>query len=142
MAADQIPSLASLVGRSTRIEAAPQVADVATFGAITRDDHPIHVDEAFARSAGLDGCIVQGSLFLGLMAGASTKFFRDAGRPVLSYGYDRLRFVRPLPVGATAFVEYTITEADEAAGKTVADVTVRNARDELLAVARHICKAL
>ena len=132
----------ALVGRPTRIEAAPLVAEVAAFGAITRDDHPIHVDEAFARSAGLDGCIVQGSLFLGLMAGASTKFFRDAGRPVLSYGYDRLRFVRPLPVGATAFVEYTITEADEAAGKTVADVTVRNARDELLAVARHICKAL
>lgn len=140
--ADQTPSLTALVGRSTRIETTLPAESVAAFGAITRDDHPIHVDEAFARSAGLDGCIVQGSLFLGLMAGASTQFFREAGRPVLSYGYDRLRFVRPLPVGGTAIVEYTVAEADEAAGKTTADVTVKSARGDLLAVAKHICKAL
>ena len=141
MADDQRPSLASLVGKSTRIDVELPAADVATFGANTRDDHPIYVDDAFARSAGLDGCIVQGSLFLELMAGASTKFFVEARRPVLSYGYDRLRFVRPLPVGSKATVEFTVATADEAAGKTIANVSVKNAAGDLVAVAKHICKA-
>ena len=47
MAAGRMPTV---VGRPTRIEAAPQVADAAAFGAITRDGHPIHVDEEIGRA--------------------------------------------------------------------------------------------
>jgi 3-hydroxybutyryl-CoA dehydratase len=132
----------SLIGSRTHLEATLPQEDVLAFGRLSRDDHPIHVDDAFARGAGLAGCIVQGSYFVGLMAGASTKMFVELGRPVLSYGYDRLRFTGQLAVGGTAVVDYVITEEDKASRKVWADVTVKAADGRLLAVARHIAKLL
>jgi 3-hydroxybutyryl-CoA dehydratase len=132
----------SLIGRSTRLDVDISAEDVSTFGRVTRDDHPIHVDEAFARQAGLPGCIVQGSFLVGLMAGASTQFFRDLDRPALSYGYDRVRFTGQFPVSGHAVVDYVVVEEDTATGKLWADVTVRSREGQLLAVARHIAKLL
>ena len=136
------PTEGSLLGRSTSLAVSLSAEDVASFGRLTRDDHPIHVDEVFARRVGLPGCILQGSLMLGLMAGASTQFFTELGRPALSYGYDRVRFTGQSPVDARVRVDYVIVEEDAATGKLWADVTVKNDDGKLLAVARHVVKLL
>ena len=139
---ESAPTQDSLLGRSTSLAVSLSAEDVASFGRLTRDDHSIHVDEAFARRVGLPGCIVQGSLMVGLMAGASTRFFTEHERPALSYGYDRVRFTGQSPVGARVLVDYVIVEEDAASGKLWADVTVKNEDGKLLALARHVAKLI
>lgn len=133
---------ASLEGLSTRFEKTISADDVMQFASLSGDDHPIHTDEAFARSAGLAARIVQGSLMVGLMAGASTKFFRDLRRPALSYGYDRIRFTGQVDLGQRLSVEYVITRHDLAERKTWADVRIVDDKDRLVAVAQHVSKLL
>lgn len=131
----------SLEGRSVRFETTLSSDAVLSFAALSGDDHPIHTDETFARASGLDGRIVQGSLLVGLMAGASTKFFREVARPALSYGYDRIRFTGQVPLGRKLSVEYKVTKHDHAERKTWADVQVFEG-DRLVAVGQHIAKLL
>ncbi len=135
-------TLPSLEGRSTQFEKTISSDDVMQFASLSGDDHPIHIDDAFARAAGLKARIVQGSLMVGLMAGASTKFFRDLGRPALSYGYDRIRFTGPVDLGQRLRVDYTITRHDLQERKTWADVRVVDDQDRLVAVAQHVAKLL
>lgn len=132
----------SLEGLSTQFEKTITPDDVMQFAVLSGDDHPIHTDETFARGAGLSARIVQGSLLVGLMAGASTKFFRDLDRPALSYGYDRIRFTGQVDLGQTLRVDYTITRHDFAERKTWADVRVTDDKGRLVAVAQHVSKLL
>lgn len=133
---------ADLTGRETIFRKAISGEDVARFAALSGDDHPIHVDEAFAQASGLPGRIVQGSLLLGLMAGASTQFFRDLGMPALSYGYDRVRFTGTVRLGETLSVSYRIDTHEQATGKTFADITISDAGGRTVAVARLVAKLL
>ncbi len=136
--ADRDAAAASLEGKSTTFEKIVSTGDVENFALLSGDDHPIHIDEAFARRAGLDGRIVQGSLLVGLMAGASTKFFREIGRPALSYGYDRVRFTGQVRLRERLTVDYRIEKHDLTTRKTIADVKVFDRSGTLVAVARHI----
>lgn len=133
---------ASLAGRFTVFEKALTGTDVDAFAGVSGDDHPIHTDDAAARQAGLPGRIVQGSLLLALMAGASTKFFREAGVPALSYGYDKLRFTGMVELGRTLTTTYVIEGHDLETARTTADVKVTNESGRLVAVAKHICKVI
>ena len=46
------PTEGSLLGRSTSLAVSLSAEDVASFGRLTRDDHPIHVDEASRDGSG------------------------------------------------------------------------------------------
>ena len=131
-----------LVGRSTVFAKTLTEADLMAFAAISGDDHPLHTDPDVAVAAGLAGPILQGSLLVGLMAGASTQFFRDLARPALSYGYDRLRFTGQVHPGERLSVGYEITRHELDSGKTWADVKVTTADGSLAAVAVHVAKLL
>ena len=138
---DAVGTSTSIVGSSVVIERAFTQDELSQFGRLSCDDHPIHVDPDFARASGLPGTIVQGSLILGLMAGASTALFQKIGRPALSYGYDRLRFTKPASPGELLSVAYAVVEHDLASGKVVADVKVTTGA-KLVAVATHLAKLL
>ena len=131
-----------LTGKAIIFEKSLTADDVKQFAGITGDDHPIHVDEQFARNSGLSGRIVQGSLLVGLMAGASTEFFRDIDTPALSYGYDKIRFTGQVDLGQHLKVSYAVVRHDIADGKTWADIQIREADGRLVAVACHIAKIL
>ena len=131
-----------LKGKSVVFEKTLTADDVLQFARISGDDHPIHVDDTFARQSGLSGRIVQGSLLVGLMAGASTKFFRDTATPALSYGYDKMRFTGTVDLGQALTVSYAVVRHEVAEGKTWADVQVRDASGRLVALASHIAKIL
>lgn len=81
--------------------------EVMQFNAMVMDFHPYVADEIFAREEGLFGRrIVPGAMVfsygLGLMAHNNTKTF--------SYGYDRLRFIKPVFIGDTIYVMRTLLE--------------------------------
>ena len=88
--------------------------------------------------------IAHGVLVVGLMSTCSTRVLDHATspRPAVSYGYDRIRFVKPVRVGDTVTVTYEVVAADAARATTTATVTATNQHGEVVAVATHILKFL
>ncbi len=60
----------------------------------------------------------------------------------ISVGYDHIRFIKPIFIGDTVTVTYTISEIDEENLRTRADIEVANQRGEVCTVAQHILKYL
>jgi acyl dehydratase len=126
----QIVTFAKTVGES----------DVYLFAGLTGDLYQNHTNEEYMKSTRYGRRIAHGALLVGYMSAASTKVTERCTHPVVSYGYDRIRFVKPVFFGDTVTVAYRITERDEAQQKVYAQVTCTNQRDEVVAVATHILK--
>jgi len=60
--------------------------------------------------------------------------------PTVSYGYDRVRFIKPVFIGDTVTLTYEVAERDDAAGRITSRIRVENQRGELVAVASHVLK--
>jgi len=85
--------------------------------------------------------IAHGVLIISYMSTCSTKLIESAGnKPAVSYGYDRVRFVRPVFIGDTVTVTYTVNEHDAKRGEIRSQVTARNQGDDVVAVATHILR--
>jgi len=124
-------------------------SDVYLFAGITGDFAPNHVDEAFMQGTAYGRRIAHGALLIGFMSTASSLIIERYGRargalggaetPV-SLGYDRVRFLAPVFLGDTVTVTYTIARTDPERRRTESEIEVRNQKDELVALARHILK--
>ncbi len=119
--------------------------EIALYARVSGDDNALHVDDGFARTTRFGARIAHGALLVGYMSAAFTAYCRRwlDGRTTqmaISYGYDRIRFVRPTYLGDTLVTEHRIVEVEPAEDKAFADVTCTNQRGELVAVARHVVK--
>jgi acyl dehydratase len=112
------------------------VGDVLAFADLTGDHEPIHVDEAFARSTPYGKRLVHGVLLLGMMADRLLTSKRVA--PNVSYGYDRLRFLRPVLVDSTVLLSSRVLEIREERKEVVIEESCRLEDGTLAAVAHHI----
>jgi acyl dehydratase len=118
-------------------------SDVYLFAGITGDLGPNHVDEEFMRKTPYGRRIAHGVLAVGFMSTCSTKVIGDLPpAAVVSYGYDRIRFPKPLFIGDTVTVTYEIVERDEATMRTFAKVTCTTERGDTVAVGTHILKVV
>ncbi|SED51095.1 MaoC family dehydratase [Rhodobacter sp. 24-YEA-8] len=133
----QAETLEALIGTSVTFEKEICETDVLDFARITLDDHPNHTDEAYALENGLGGRIVQGALLVGLMAGASTRYLLKAGHPGVTYGYEKIRFLRSIPLGKTLSVLYTVRKAVPEKSNTEAEVRISQGGD-LVCIGTHI----
>ena len=135
-----------LIPTGTQVQFAKTIgeSDIYLFAGITGDLSPNHVNAEYMKTTPYGGIIAHGALVVGLMSTCSTKVLDHAPshRPAVSYGYDRIRFVKPVHVGDTVTVTYEVVAADTQASKTMADVTATNQRGEVVAVATHILKFL
>src|SRR5215216_7951669 len=130
----------------TRVEFAKTIgeSDIYLFAGITGDFGPNHVNAEYMRATRYGRIIAHGALLVGLMSTCSTRVLDHATspRPAVSYGYDRIRFVKPVRVGDTVTVTYEIVAADGSRSTTTAAVTATNQHGEVVAVATHILKFL
>jgi 3-hydroxybutyryl-CoA dehydratase len=117
-------------------------SDVYLFAGITGDLDPNHVDEEYCKSTPFGHRIAHGALIVGYMSTASTLVLQGFSGPVVSLGYDRIRFVKPVLIGDTVTVNYEIVERDLDRQRTIATVEVTNQRGETVAVATHLQKVL
>jgi 3-hydroxybutyryl-CoA dehydratase len=117
-------------------------SDVYLFAGITGDLDPNHVDEEYCKSTPFGHRIAHGALIVGYMSTASTLVLQGFSGPVVSLGYDRIRFVKPVLIGDTITVNYEIVERDLDRQRTIATVEVTNQRGETVAVATHLQKVL
>ena len=120
-------------------------SDVYLFAGITGDFSPNHVDEVFMSKTAFGRRIAHGALLVGYMSTASTKILeRHAGEPgsdtPVSLGYDRIRFIRPVFIGDTVTVQYTVESADPESRRTSSKIEVSTEDGSLVAVAEHIMK--
>jgi len=126
------------VGLSTRFSKTVSESDVYLFAGITGDLDPNHVDEEYCKRTSLGHRVAHGALIVGYMSAASTRILEDFERPMVSVGYDRIRFIKPVYLGDTINIEYVITSLDRELERIISKVEVRNQQGELVCVADHI----
>ena len=87
------------------------------FAALTGDDQWIHVDAERAKGGPFGGTIAHGLLTLSLGPHLVRDIFRIEGmRMGVNYGYDRIRFPAPVPVGAKVRVGAQLDAVDDVPG--------------------------
>lgn len=90
-------------------------AMVGQFAELTGDDAAIHVDPVAAAQSRFGGCIAHGLLLVALLP----KLMREAvpliggTRMGANYGYDRVRFLDPVPVGSRVRCVLTLDAIEE-----------------------------
>ena len=118
------------VGQSAELVRTVQEGDLAAFAAVTGDDNPVHLDEAFAQTTSFGGRIAHGMLSAGYISAVIGTQLPGSGAIYLEQS---LRFRRPVRIGdeVTARAEITAIDAERAritlsttckvAGKVVVD---------------------
>ncbi|WP_344050860.1 MaoC family dehydratase [Planotetraspora silvatica] len=87
-----------------------------TFAEVTGDSQWIHVDPARAASGPFGTTVAHGLYTLSLLPMFSARLMRfDGFAHSLNYGYDRIRFPAPVPVGSRLRMTLTVAAAERAA---------------------------
>lgn len=123
------------IGTSAVFTKTVSESDVYLYAGISGDFSPNHVNEEYMKAGRYGRRIAHGTLLLGLMSAASARL--NLGRTA-SLGYDRVRFVAPVYFGDTITTEYRVSRYDHEKNRVYADVSCRNQRDEVVAVAINI----
>jgi 3-hydroxybutyryl-CoA dehydratase len=121
--------------------------DVTLFAGITGDFSDTHINDQYMRErSNLGGRIAHGALIVGFMSTVSTISIahvihrEELGDFPVSAGYDKIRFLKPVLLGDTVTVHYTVAEVDKANGRSVAEIQALNQRSETVAVGRHVMR--
>jgi len=126
------------IGLRTSFSKTVSESDVYLYAGITGDLDPNHVDEEYSSKTSLGHRVAHGTLILGYTSAASTQILKDFDRPMVSVGYDRVRFLKPVYFGDTITVDYEIESIERVRERTIAKIEVKNQKGELVAVATHI----
>lgn len=110
------------------------------FAGITGDFDPIHINKEYASQTQFKERIAHGVLTLGFTSTTSSMMSKKTDLTTVSYGYDRIRFIKPIYIGDTITVSYTINKIIEEELKTISDIEITNQNEELCVVAKHIMK--
>ncbi|WP_084727934.1 aldehyde dehydrogenase family protein [Rhodococcoides yunnanense] len=92
--------------------------DIDTFAHLTGDHHPAHTDADFATPL-FGGVIAHGVLTFGVVVGLTVEYNRRA----VAYGYDRIRFPRPVSAGTTIRARSEVVELSEHRRRDIGLVT-------------------
>jgi acyl dehydratase len=116
----------SELGTSSWMEIDQRTVDA--FADLTRDRYFIHVDPARAAATQFGGTIAHGFLTLSMLSWMAYEVVPAVAgtRTQVNYGFDRLRFISPVPVGSKIRGRFTLKRFDlkEARWQAVYDVTV------------------
>jgi acyl dehydratase len=120
-------------------------SDVYLFAGITGDFSVNHVNEEYMKGTIYGKRIVHGALLVGFISTTSTMLIersvaRGAVETAVSLGYDRIRFLKPVFLGDTITVTYTVEKIDKTARRTWAKVEIVNQDGELVTVGQHLLK--
>ena len=129
------------VGDTTSFTETVSESDVYQFAGITGDFSPNHVNKAYMEKSSYGRLMAHGALIVGFMSTVSTQIIahsREAEETPVSVGYDKVRFLKPVFLGDTITVAYTVSEIDVVRRRSTAGIEVTNQNDELVAVASHI----
>ena len=106
----------------------------------TGDFYPHHMDAEFAKTLPGGQRIAHGTMIFSIGVGLTATAINSVA---FSYGYDRLRFIRPVHIGDTIHTRVTITEKSNDpkhanVGRVIERCEVINQRGETVLAADHI----
>ena len=106
----------------------------------TGDFFPHHLDAEFMKTTPFGQRIAHGTMIFAIGVGLTATLINPVA---FSYGYDRLRFIRPVFIGDTIRTRVTIAAKEEdprrtTHGRVVERCEVLNQRDEVVLAADHI----
>jgi acyl dehydratase len=114
-------------------------ADVVLHAGQTGDFYPHHMDAEWTRTQEFGRRVAHGTLIFSVAVGMTAG---DVNPLAFSYGYDRLRFVKPVFIGDTIRCKVTIAEKRPHKrpdlGFVVERLEVTNQRDETVLVCDHL----
>jgi acyl dehydratase len=116
-------------------------ADIVLHAGQTGDFFPHHMDAEWMRTQPAGQRIAHGTLILSVAVGMTAG---DINPQAMSYGYDRIRFIKPVFIGDTITVTAEITEKSDhkrlakTHGYVHELVTVANQHDETVLVLTHL----
>ncbi|OQP05494.1 dehydratase [Geobacillus sp. 46C-IIa] len=105
-------------------------ADIVQFAGVSGDFYPLHTDREYAGQTRFGERIAHGMLTMSVATGL---WVMEPGCVLAFYGIDALRFVRPVKIGDTIYVESEVrqlTERGETAGLVTVHQQVVNQRGE------------
>jgi acyl dehydratase len=149
MAATVINGLEELKGKvgaelgvSDWVEVTQEAIDA--FAEATGDHQWIHVDPARAKDTPFGGTIAHGLYTLSLGPQLSYSLFEVQGVAFgLNYGYNKVRYPAPLPVGSKVRMRATLTAAEDIPGglqTTVTQTFEREGGDKPVCVAESVSR--
>jgi acyl dehydratase len=149
MAATVINGLAELkskvgeeLGVSDWIDVTQESIDA--FAEVTGDHQWIHVDPERAKDTPFGGTIAHGLYTLSLGPQLSYSLFEVQGVAFgLNYGYNKVRYPAPLPVGSKVRMRATLTAAEDIPGglqMTVTQTFEREGADKPVCVAESVSR--
>jgi crotonobetainyl-CoA:carnitine CoA-transferase CaiB-like acyl-CoA transferase len=94
------------------------------------------------RQTSLGQRVGHGALLVAYMSAASARLTQRFRAPTVSYGYDRIRFIRPVLFGDTVSVEYKIVAKNADRLRAFAEVRCTNQDGQLVAIGTHIMQFL
>jgi 3-hydroxybutyryl-CoA dehydratase len=137
------PQLA--VGSSVATSRTISESDLYLFAGLTGDLGPNHMDEEYCKRTAYGRRVIHGAYLVGLASAASTllgdRYLKGAFRGA-SYGYDKVRFIRPVFIGDTITMTYTVKELDAERLRTYSDVIGTNQDGTVVFAAVHIAQGL
>ena len=116
-------------------------SDVYLFAGIIGDFFPAHINEEYCKNMPYKTRIVHGCLTFSLASTVSGRAAVESGHNMVAYGYDRLRFKKPVFFGDTITAAYTFTELNEERRLTTADCVMRNQKGEVVLTVTHYMKS-
>ncbi|NMM94546.1 MaoC/PaaZ C-terminal domain-containing protein [Bifidobacterium oedipodis] len=127
---------------STRVTGARTIteADFVIHAGQTGDFFPHHMDAEFAKTTEFGQRIAHGTLTFSVGVGLTASFVNPVA---FSYGYDHLRFIKPVFIGDTIHTEVTIHEKKDSPkhadqGVVTERLAIINQRGETVMVADHL----
>ena len=91
--------------------------DIDRFAELTGDDQWIHVDVERAKAGPFGSTIAHGLLTLSLGPRLARDIFKIDGMALaVNYGYDKIRFPAPVPVGSKLRLSASLTSVEDAPG--------------------------
>jgi acyl dehydratase len=118
-------------------------SDVYLFAGITGDFAANHVNEQLMKTSRFGGRMAHGALLVGYMSTCATMMTHKAaagggeGLPH-SAGFDRIRFIKPVFLGDTVSLTYSVTKCDPIKRRAFCSITVANQENECVAIAENI----
>src|SRR5882672_7246025 len=114
--------------------------DVVIHAGHTGDYFPHHVDAEFARGTPFGQRIAHGTMTFAIGIGLTASVINPVA---FTYGYDRLRFIKPVFIGDTIRTRVTVADKQDDPkranqGRVIEKCEVLNQRDEVVMACEHI----
>lgn len=113
--------------------------DIVVHAGQTGDFFPHHMDAEWCKTQPFKERIAHGTLIFSIAVGMTATLINEVG---ISYGYERLRFIKPVFIGDTIHVKVSISDKSEYRkpefGLITELVEVFNQRNEIVMSCGHI----